>query len=111
MTFIQYGSRVWKDHESRYSQAKLELYGLLTALPTIHYRSEKLFVEMDAEYIKGMLNNPDLNPNRTLNHWIATIKLFNFKLQHVPAESHKAPDGFSHKPPIKEDIEEAEQDE
>ena len=110
---VRYGSRVWKAHESKYSQAKLELYGLLNALkanrPYI-IGIKKLIVEVDAEYIKGMINNPDLNPNATLNRWIATIKLFDFDLKHVPATIHTGPDGMSRKPPTIEDIQEAESD-
>jgi hypothetical protein len=50
---------------------------------------------MDALYIRGMLNNPDLQPNATINRWIAAILLFNFKLVHVLAEKHHGPDGLS----------------
>ena len=46
--------------------------------------ARKLVVEMDAAYIKGMINNPDLQPNATINRWIAGILLFDFKLVHVP---------------------------
>jgi transposase InsO family protein len=52
-------------------------------------------VEVDAEYIKGMINNPDLIPNATLNRWIAVIRLFDFTLKHVPADKHRGPDGLS----------------
>ena len=52
-------------------------------------------VEVDAKYIKGMLNNPDIQPNATINRWIATILLFHFKLVHVPAAKHAGPDGLS----------------
>jgi hypothetical protein len=55
----------------------------------------KLIIEMDALYIRGMLNNPDLQPNATINWWIAAILLFNFKLIHVPMEKHHGPDGLS----------------
>ena len=75
---------------SRYSQPKLELFGLFKALQ--HWglyiiRVKNLIVEVDAKYIKDMLNNPDLQPN-AINRWIQGIKLFNFKLVHVPAENH-----------------------
>ncbi|KIO04672.1 hypothetical protein M404DRAFT_26133 [Pisolithus tinctorius Marx 270] len=53
-------------------------------------------VEVDAKYIKGMINNPDLQPNTTIDHWIAGILLFSFKLMHVPTEKHASPDGLSH---------------
>ena len=44
------------------------------------------YVETDAKYIKGMLNNPDIQPTATINRWIAGILLFNFNLIHVPSE-------------------------
>jgi hypothetical protein len=34
-----------------------------------------------------MLNNPDIQPNATINRWIAGILLFDFKLVHVPADN------------------------
>ena len=50
---------------------------------------------MDAKYIKGMLNEPDLQPNATINWWIQGILLFDFALVHVPADKHKGPDALS----------------
>ena len=47
-----------------------------------------LVVEVDAKYIKGMINNPDIQPNATINRWIAGILLFEFKLVHVPGTHH-----------------------
>lgn len=66
----RYGSIPMNEQESCYSQPKLELYGLFRALRA--YRLyligvQKLIVEVDAKYIKGMLNEPDLQPNATLN--------------------------------------------
>jgi hypothetical protein len=110
---IRYGSRVWKQHEALYSQAKRELLGVLVGLKgTRRYTIgvKKLIVEVDAEYIKGMLNNPDLQPNATLNRWIALIQLYDFELRHIPAEKHKAPDGLSRRPPTEEDLKEAEEE-
>ena len=56
--------------ESRYSQPKLELFGLYRALR--HWRLyiigvKNLIVEVDAKFIKGMLNEPDLQPNAVIN--------------------------------------------
>ena len=97
----RFGSITFNDRESRYSQAKLELYGLFrtlrqTQLFTIGVR--KLIVEMDAKFIKGMLNNPTLHPNDAINRWIAAILLFDFELVHVPAEKHTGADGLSRRP-------------
>jgi hypothetical protein len=84
--------------ESQYSQAKLELYGLFHALRAYHIYIigvENLVVEVDAKYLKGMLNNPDIQPNATINWWIAGILLFDFKLIHIPAIHHMAADRLS----------------
>jgi hypothetical protein len=46
-----------------------------------------------------MLNNPDVQPNATINRWIAAILLFDFKLVHVPASRHQGIDRLSRRPP------------
>jgi transposase InsO family protein len=97
----RFGSIPWNDREARYSQAKLELYGLFRALQA--YRIwliglPKFTVETDAKYIKGMLNNPDIQPNAAVNRWIAAILLFDFDLIHVPGHRHTVPDGLSRRP-------------
>lgn len=102
----RFGSIAWNDRESRYSQAKLELYGLFRALRSFRIYIvgvKKLVVEVDAKYIKGMLNNPDIQPNATINRWIAGILLFDFTLRHVPATAHTAADGLSRRPRAPED--------
>jgi hypothetical protein len=66
----QFGSIAWTEHESRYSQAKLELYGLFHALHAYCIyiiRVKNLVVEVDTKYLKGMLNDPDIQPNATIN--------------------------------------------
>lgn len=55
---------------------------------------------MDAQFIKGMLRNPDVQPNATINRWIAAILLFDFKLVHIPADKHHGPDGLSRREPV-----------
>ena len=107
----RYGSIPMSETESRYSQPKLELFGLYKALR--HWRIhiigvKKLIVEVDAKYIKGMLSEPDLQPNATVNRWIQGIKMFTFELVHVPAERHRGPDALSRRPvangePIEDD--------
>ena len=62
-----------------------------------------LVVEMDAAYIKGMINNPDLQPNATINRWIAGILLFSFKLRHIPAADFRYTDGLSRRRAAEED--------
>ena len=58
---------------------------------------------MDAKYVKGMINNPDLQPNVTINRWIAGILLFHFELRHISADRHAGPDGLSRRPPSNDD--------
>ena len=72
---------------------------------------KKLIVEVDAKYIKDMLNNPDLQPNAAINRWIQGILLFNFHLQLIPGDKHRGPDALSRKEPTEDDWEEAELDE
>ncbi|KAG9219834.1 hypothetical protein CCMSSC00406_0009390 [Pleurotus cornucopiae] len=94
----RFGSITWNERESRYSQAKNELYGLFRALQATKLwlvGVKKLVVEVDAKYIKGMINNPDIHPNATINRWIAGILLFDFELRHVPGKSHAPADGLS----------------
>jgi hypothetical protein len=102
----RFGSIAWTEHKSQYSQAKLELYGLfctLCAYCMYIIGVKNLVVEVDTKYLKGMLNNPDIQHNATINQWITGILLFNFKLVHVPAIHHTAADGLSHRLPAPED--------
>ena len=99
----RFGSIAWNDHESRYSQPKIELYGLFRTLRALRVHIvgvTNLVVEMDAQYVKGMLSNPDVQPNAAMNRWIAAILLFDFKLVHIPADKHQGPDGLSRREPI-----------
>ena len=109
----RYGSIPMNERESRYSQPKLELYGLFRALRA--YRLylvgvKNLQVEVDAKYIKGMLNEPDLQPNATINRWIQGILLFDFKLIHIPAEKHRGPDALSRREPLPEEYSDHDND-
>jgi hypothetical protein len=61
---------------------------------------------VDAKYIKGMLSNPDIQPNAAMNRWLAGIALFDFKLRHVPGTKHLGPDGLSRRPTAENDEEE-----
>ncbi|GBE84319.1 hypothetical protein SCP_0602970 [Sparassis crispa] len=105
----RFGSITWNERESRYSQAKVELYGLFRALRTVRIYVigvTNLVIEVDVKYIKGMLNNPDIQPNATINRWIAGILLFDFRLVHVPGSRHTGADSLSRRPRTNEDPEE-----
>jgi hypothetical protein len=99
----RFGSIGWNECKSRYSQPKIELYGLFRTLQALQMHVvgiTNLVVEMDAQYVRGMLSNPDIQPNAAINRWIAAILLFDFKLVHVPTEKHHGPDGLSRREPI-----------
>ncbi|KAL7277220.1 hypothetical protein ACG7TL_009070 [Trametes sanguinea] len=99
--YNRFGSITLNDRESRFSQPKLELYGLFRALQATKLYIvgvRNLVVEVDARYIRGMLNNPDLAPSASINRWILAILTFHFHLVHVPGTSH-GPDGLSRRPP------------
>lgn len=79
----RYGALSFNEREQRYSQAKIELFGL--------YRAVKKWML----YLKGMLNSPDQVPSATLNRWIEGILVLPFTLRHVPGKRHLAADGLS----------------
>ena len=110
--YAKFGSITLNDRESRFSQAKLELYGLyrtLRCLKPLLIGIRNLIIEVDAKYIKGMLKNPDVAPSASMNRWILSILMFHFTLVHVPG-THHGPDGLSRRKPQLGDEEEEEDD-
>src|SRR5882762_1708290 len=82
---------------SRFLQPKLELYGLYCSFHALKLwliGVRNLIVEVDARYIKGMLNNPDLSPGASINCWILLILTFHFILIHISGTMHGL-DGMS----------------
>ena len=74
--FARFGSITLNDRESRFSQLKVELYGLFRVLRSLKVYLigvRNLVVEVDARYIKGMLANPDLAPSASMNRWIVNV--------------------------------------
>ena len=72
-------------------------------------------MKVNAQYIKGMLNKPDLYLNTTINQWIVAILMFDFELVHVLGAKHRGLDKLSRKRAAKnkgkkkgEEIEKAE---
>jgi hypothetical protein len=110
--YAKFGSITLNEREARFSQPKLELYGLyrtLRALKLILLGLRNLVVEVDAAYIKGMLRNPDLAPSASINRWIVSILMFHFTLVHVPG-THHGPDGLSRRRPQPGDLPEPDDD-
>ena len=112
--YAKFASLPLNERESRYSQPKRELFGLKRALEAMSYwllGCRKLIVETDAKYLKGMLDNPGMGPNATINRWIEQILMFHFKLKHVMGKTF-GPDGLSRrlKQPGDEEFSDAEVD-
>ena len=110
--FARFGSITLNDRETRFSQPKLELYGLyrtLRALRLYLIGLRNLVVEVDAKFIKGMLANPDIAPSASINRWIVSILMFHFELVHVPSAFH-GPDRLSRRKLQPGDAPEAEDD-
>ena len=98
--FNRFGSITLNDRESRFSQPKLEIYGLfrsLRALKKFLLGVRNLIVEMDAKFVREMLRKPDIAPSASINRWIMAILAFHFELVHVPGAAHGA-DGLSRRP-------------
>src|SRR5258708_25963614 len=91
----RFGSLTFNAREMRYSQAKLELFGLYRVLRTHIFGVRNLEVWMDASYVKEMLNHPEDIPTATMNRWVEGILMFVFKFKHVPALRMKGADGLS----------------
>ena len=108
----RFGSITLNEREHRFSQPKLELYGLYRALRQLKLHLigiRNLIVEVDAKFIKGMLKNPDIVPSASINRWIVSILMFHFELVHVPG-THHGPDGLSRRRPQPGDAPEPEDD-
>ena len=102
----RYGSIPINERESRYSQPKLELFGLYRALRAWRFYlvgAKNLVIEMDASCVEGIINNPTMQPNDAMNRWIQGVLLFDFTLKHVPAEKFKGPDGLSRRHPAEDE--------
>jgi hypothetical protein len=95
--FAKFASLPMNEREANYSQPKRELFGIKRALEAMHFWFDgcrKLVVETDAKYVKGMLDNPGVGPNATINRWIEDILKFHFTLKHVAGKTF-SPDGLS----------------
>ena len=98
--YNRFGSITLNEREGRFSQPKLELYGLYRSLRALRFwlvGVRNLVVEMDATSTKGMIENPDVAPSAVMNRWIIAIKMFHFSIRHVPGVLH-GPDGLSRRP-------------
>lgn len=112
--YSRFGSITLNRRKARFSQSKLELYGVycvLKAWKLYLIGVCNLIIEVDAQHIKGMLKNPNIALSASVNRWIALILIFHFTLVYVPGIKH-GPDGLSrwprqsHNPPSVDDDDE-----
>ncbi len=96
---IVFGSITFNEHEARYLQPKLELYGVFRALKAECHRLHNIHfcLVVDTGFLTQMMISPDL-PNMVMTRWITYIQLFTFKVNHTPGMSHHVPDGLSCQP-------------
>ncbi len=96
---IVFGSITFNEHEARYSQPKLELYGVFRALKAERHRLHNIHFRLivDAGFLAQMMISHDL-PNAAMTRWITYIQLFTFEVNHTPGVAHRVPDGLSHQP-------------
>ena len=101
---VIFGSCTFNDTESRYSQPKLELYGVFRAVKDLRHRIWGIHfrIDVDAKFLIEMVKQPDL-PNAPMTRWISYIALFDYEIHHVPAQSHAAIDGLSRRKRAPED--------
>ena len=109
---VIFGSCTFNDTESRYSQAKLELYGVFRAIKDLRHRIWGIHfrIDVDAKFLIEMVKQPDL-PNAPMTRWIAYIALFDYVMNHVPADKHAGVDGLSRRKRAPEDSDEEDAEE
>ena len=109
---VIFGSCTFNDTESRYSQAKLELYGVFRAVKDLRHRIWGIHfrIDIDAKFLIEMVKQPDL-PNAPMTRWISYIALFDYVMNHVPAQSHAGVDGLSRRKRTPEDTEDEDAEE
>ena len=109
---VIFGSCTFNDAESRYSQAKLELYGVFRAVKDLRHRIWGIHfrIDVDAKFLIEMVKQPDL-PNAPMTRWISYISLFDYTMNHVPAQAHVGVDGLSRQRRMPEDTEDEDAEE
>jgi len=108
---VIFGSCTFNDTESRYSQAKLELYGVFHAIKDLRHRiwGIHFWIDIDAKFLIKMVKQPDL-PNAPMTRWISYIALFDYVMNH-PAAAHVGIDGLSRRRRTPEDTDDEDTEE
>ena len=109
---VIFGSCTFSETESRYSQAKLELYGVFRAIKDLRHRVWGIHfrIDINAKFLIEMVKQPDL-PNAPMTRWISYIALFDYVMNHVPAMAHAGVDGLSRRRRTPEDTDDEDAEE
>jgi len=109
---VIFGSCTFNDTESRYSQAKLELYGVFRAVKDLCHRIWGIHfqIDVDVKFLIEMVKQPNF-PNAPMMRWISYIVLFNYIMNHVLADKHAGVDGLSQWKHAPEDTDEEDAEE
>src|SRR5258708_37820171 len=101
---IVFGLITFNEREARYSQPKLELYGVFRALKAERHRLHNIHFRLivDAGFLAQMMISHDL-PNAAMTRWITYIQLFTFEVNHTLGVAHRVPDGLSRRPRAADD--------
>ena len=93
---VVYESVGFTEVESRYSQSKLELCGVMKILKKLQTLlwGQHFELQVDAKSLIEMINSPSL-PNAPMTRWVAFIQLFSFELVHKPGKTFTMPDSLS----------------
>lgn len=102
--YARFLSFYFNEVQQRYSQPKLELYGVYVGLRALRYyiHGTRFILEVDCTSVKQMINNPVL-PTAAESRWCWYIKMHDFEMRHVPGVHHRVPDGLSRRPPAEDD--------
>lgn len=102
--YARFMSFYFNEVQQRYSQPKLELYGVFVGLRALRYyiHGTRFILEVDCTSVKQMIDSPGL-PNSVESRWCWYIKMNDFVLRHVPGIHHRVPDRLSRRPQAEDD--------
>jgi hypothetical protein len=108
----RYMSIYYNEVQQRYSQPKLELYGIYVGMRAARQwvHGCKFILETDCSSVKQMINAPSF-PSASEARWCWYIQTNHFELRHVPGYKHKTADALSRRPKQPDDSEEEDPEE
>ncbi|MBW0550208.1 hypothetical protein O181_089923 [Austropuccinia psidii MF-1] len=96
---VLYESKTFSKLELKYSQTKLELFGvarIFKKLQTILW-GQHFKLQVDTKALIEIINTPFL-PHSPMKRWVAFIQLFSLVFLNKPGKTFSIPDGLSRRP-------------